>query len=60
MTVPISPSKLSFCAFSDASFLSGKEKYAHQGSLIFATTPELLENKKTVVAPVAWISKKDP
>ena len=33
-------------------FLSGKEKFAHQGCLIFATTPELLENKKSVVAPV--------
>eukprot|EP00435_Cladocopium_sp_Y103_P020778 s1772_g5.t1 len=58
MTVPIAPEQVSFCAFSDASFLSGTEKYAHQGSLIFATTPELLNNKKTVVAPVAWISKK--
>ena len=58
MTVPIAPSQVTFCAFSDASFLSGKEKFAHQGGLIFATTPELLENKKTVVAPVAWISKK--
>jgi hypothetical protein len=58
MTVPIAPSQVTFCAFSDASFLSGKEKFAHQGGLIFATTPELLENRKTVVAPVAWISKK--
>ena len=58
MAVPISPSQVSFCAFSDASFLSGKEKYAHQGGLIFATTPELLNNQKTIVAPVAWISKK--
>lgn len=58
MTVPIAPDQVSFCAFSDASFLSGKEKYAHQGGLIFATTPELLENKKSVVAPIAWISKK--
>ena len=58
MTVPIAPSQVTFCAFSDASFLSGKERYAHQGSLVFATTPELLQNQKTVVAPVAWISKK--
>ena len=58
MTVPIAPSKVTFCAFSDASFLSGREKFAHQGGLIFATTPELLENRKAVVAPVAWISKK--
>lgn len=49
---------MTFCAFSDASFLSGTEKFAHQGAMIFATTPELLENKRAVVAPVAWISKK--
>lgn len=58
MTVPISVDRLSFCAFSDASFLSGKEKFAHQGRLVFATTPELLKNKKSEVAPVAWVSKK--
>ncbi|CAL1129202.1 unnamed protein product [Cladocopium goreaui] len=58
MTLPIAPEQVTFCAFSDASFLSGKEKYAHQGGLIFVTTPELLENKRSVVAPVAWMSKK--
>ena len=36
MTIPISPSQVTFCAFSDAFFLSGKEKYAHQGGLVFA------------------------
>ncbi|CAL1165925.1 unnamed protein product, partial [Cladocopium goreaui] len=51
MTLPIAPEQVTFCAFSDASFLSGKEKYAHQGGLIFVTTPELLENKRSVVAP---------
>lgn len=60
MTVPIAPSQVTFCAFSDAAFLSGEEKFAHQGGLIFATTPELLNNRKTVIAPIAWISKKDP
>ncbi|CAL1146064.1 unnamed protein product [Cladocopium goreaui] len=35
--------------------LVGKEKYAHQGCLIFVTTPELLENKRSVVAPEFWI-----
>ena len=58
MVLPISSQHLTFCAFSDASFLSGTEKFAHQGALIFATTPELLENERAVVAPVAWISKK--
>ena len=58
MVLPIACENLTFCAFSDASFLSGTEKFAHQGALIFATTPELLENERAVVAPVAWISKK--
>ena len=58
MALPIRPSQVTFCAFSDASFLSGKEKYAHQGGLIFVTTPELLENKRAVISPVAWMSKK--
>eukprot|EP00435_Cladocopium_sp_Y103_P018919 s1103_g4.t1 len=58
MTLPITPDQVTFCAFSDASFLSGKEKYAHQGGLIFVTTPELLDNQRAVVAPVAWMSKK--
>ena len=58
MVLPIEPSKVSFAAFSDASFSAIKENAAHQGTLIFATTPELLENKKAVVAPVAWTSKR--
>eukprot|EP00435_Cladocopium_sp_Y103_P064515 s837_g26.t1 len=60
MVLPISPEELTFCAFSDASFLSGKQTSAHQGTLIFATTPEFLANKRAVVAPVAWTSKKVP
>eukprot|EP00435_Cladocopium_sp_Y103_P049059 s1658_g14.t1 len=60
MVLPIKPEALTFCAFSDASFLSGKQSCAHQGTLIFATTPELLDNKRAVVAPVAWTSKKVP
>ena len=60
MVLPIKPELLTFCAFSDASFLSGKQNSAHQGTLIFSTTPELLENRKAIVAPVAWTSKKVP
>ena len=60
MVLPIKPELLTFCAFSDASFLSGKQNNAHQGTLIFSTTPELLENRKAIVAPVAWTSKKVP
>ena len=60
MVLPIAPGDVTFCAFSDASFLSNKQNSAHQGTLIFATTPELLANKRAVVAPVAWTRKKIP
>ena len=60
MVLPIAPNEVTYCAFSDASFLSNKQNNAHQGTLIFATTPELIENRRTVVAPVAWTSKKIP
>jgi hypothetical protein len=58
MVLPIHPTRVTFCAFSDASFMSTKTSVAHQGTIIFATTPELLGNQKAVVAPVAWTSKK--
>ena len=60
MVLPIAPEDVTFCAFSDASFLSNKQNCAHQGTLIFATTPQLLENKRAIVAPVAWTSKRIP
>ena len=60
MVLPIAPEKVTYCAFSDASFMSNKQYGVHQGTLIFVTTPELLENKRAVVAPVAWTSKKVP
>lgn len=60
MVLPIEPKRVTFCAFSDASFLSSKHSTAHQGTLVFTTTPEILENKRAVVAPVAWSSKKVP
>ena len=58
MVLPIAVSEVTFCAFSDASFSSVKERAAHQGTLVFATTPNLLENRWTAVAPVAWVSKR--
>ena len=60
MVLPINPQQVTYCAFSDASFSCTKHTTAHQGTIIFTTTPELLENKKAVVAPVAWYSKKVP
>ena len=58
MILPIQPSAVTFCAFSDASFSSVKQRAAHQGTLIFVTTPEILGNQRTVIAPIAWASKK--
>ena len=60
MVLPIDPGNVTYCAFSDASFSCIKHTTAHQGTIIFATTPELLGNKKAVVAPVAWYSTKVP
>ena len=60
MVLPIQPNRVTFCAFSDASFMSTKTSVAHQGTIIFATTPEILANQKAVVAPIAWTSKKVP
>lgn len=58
MVLPIAVSDVTFCAFSDASFSSIKERAAHQGTLVFVTTPQLLDNKWTAVAPIAWVSKR--
>ena len=60
MVLPIAPEEVTFCAFSDASFASNRQYSAHQGTLIFVTTPKLLDNQKSVVAPIAWASKKVP
>ena len=60
MIVPLQESRVTFCAFSDASFASSNNLTAHQGTIIFATTNELLENNSAVVCPIAWSSKKIP
>lgn len=54
MVLPICPEHVTFCAFSDASFSVTQGTTAHQGTLIFATTPELLANDQAVIAPLAW------
>ena len=60
MVLPVRQEIVTFCAFSDASFSALKHLTAHQRTLIVTTTPELLENGKTVIAPIAWCSKKIP
>ena len=44
MVLPIAPKQVTYCAFSDASFSCTKHTTAQQGTIIFATTPELLDN----------------
>ena len=60
MIVPIDEQRLTSCAFPDASFASCQKLSARQGKIIFATTPELLENQKAVVCPMARSSKRIP
>ena len=60
MVVPIRIEDLTFCAFSDASFATASNLQSRQGTLIFTTDKNLAENKRAVVCPVAWSSRKIP
>ena len=60
MMVPIKEQQVTFCAFSDASFETGRGQSTRQGTIIFPTDGQMAENIKTVVCPVAWSSKKIP
>ncbi|CAL1155944.1 unnamed protein product, partial [Cladocopium goreaui] len=60
MIIPIAESKVTFCAFSDASFESGNGNPTRQGTLIFTTDGNLAKNQRTVICPMAWSSKKIP
>ena len=54
----ISPDKVTHVAFGDASFASPKQLASFQGSLIFATTPDLQKNQQAPLSPLTWSSKK--
>eukprot|EP00435_Cladocopium_sp_Y103_P058560 s1182_g20.t1 len=60
LIVPIAVQNVTFCAFSDASFATASNVHSRQGALIFATDKSLAENRKAVVCPIAWSSKKIP
>ena len=60
MIVPIWENQVTFCAFSDASFETGKGRATRQGTIIFTTDGKLEENVKTLMCPMAWSSKKIP
>ena len=47
-----------FVAFSDASFASEKIQSSHQGLVIMAAHQDIGKNKKSVVNPLIWSSKK--
>jgi hypothetical protein len=44
--------------FGDASFASPKQLSSFQGTIVFATTPELQQNLKAPISPLTWSSKK--
>ena len=54
----ISPQKLTHVVFGDASFASPKQLASFQGTLVFATTPDLQDNKRAPISPLSWSSKK--
>ena len=60
LIAPIPTAKVTFCAFSDASFSTATNLAARQGTLTFTTDGELSRNQRSVVCPVAWSSKKIP
>ena len=54
----IPPDEVTHVAFGDASFASPKQLASFQGSLIFATTPDLQKNQQAPLSPLTWSSKK--
>ena len=60
MVVPIKPSQVAFCAFSDASFETKKGDPSRQGTIIFTTDAGMAKNQLSVICPIAWSSRKIP
>ena len=58
--LPIPVSEVTFCAFTDASFATNRSSASRQGTLIFATNGEMVQNKVSIVCPMAWSSRKIP
>ena len=57
----IDPNQLTHVAFGDASFASPKQLSCFQGTLVFATTPQLSQlhqNQTAPISPISWSSKK--
>ena len=56
----IDPQELTHVVFGDASFASPKQLASFQGTMVFATTPNLQNNKVAPISPLTWSSKKIP
>eukprot|EP00435_Cladocopium_sp_Y103_P004696 s6476_g1.t1 len=54
----IGPQDVTHVVFGDASFASPKQLASFQGTMVFATTPQLHENQKSPISPLSWSSKK--
>ena len=50
--------QVSHVVFGDASFASPKQLSSFQGTIVFATTPELQKNQPAPISPLTWSSKK--
>ena len=55
---PLIPKSLTHVVFGDASFASPKQLASFQGTMVFATTPQLQNNKVAPLSPLTWSSKK--
>ena len=54
----IAPQELTHMVFGDASFASSKQLASFQGTIVFATTPDLHLNRSAPISPLTWSSKK--
>jgi hypothetical protein len=54
----IDPDQLTYVVFGNASFASPKQHSSFQGTLVFATTPQLHQNQTAPISPISWSSKK--
>lgn len=55
---PIPIEALRFVAFSDASFASEKNPDSHQGMIIMAAHKDIGTNRKSIINPLVWHSRK--
>ena len=56
--IPKEDIRFRFVAFSDASFASERVQSSHQGLMIMTAHKDIGKNKKSVVNPIVWSSKK--